>query len=81
MPRASTKLGTDLARQPTKDETEGVRPFVVEERPELAAALTSYHVPSQRVWGTSVVLLENIAQGLAPRPADDVVGSNWNRTR
>ena len=37
MPRAYTKLGTDLERQPTKDEAPGVRPFAVEGRPELAA--------------------------------------------
>ncbi len=37
MPRASTKMGTDLERHPTEEDTKGVRRFAVAGRPELAA--------------------------------------------
>ena len=35
-------------------------------------------VADQRVWVTSVLLLDDIANGLEPRPAADVIGSSWN---
>lgn len=35
-------------------------------------------IPSQRVWVASVLMLEDIAGGLEPRPPADIVGSSWD---
>jgi hypothetical protein len=43
-----------------------------------ATGRTRFTIAGQRVWVASVLLLEDIAQGLEPRPADDVVGGDWN---
>jgi hypothetical protein len=46
--------------------------------PGVDESWTRMLVPDQRVWVASVLLLEDIAAGLEPRPAADVVGSSWD---
>ena len=50
----------------------------LEVRPEVAEALQGHIVPAQRLWVRSVLALEDLSEGLQPRPADDVVGASWN---
>ncbi len=84
--RATPEFEIMTGPAPSRDENSG--PTAVEpvgswrtiEEPDVAAALVRFIVPSQHVMVTSVVLLQNISQGLAPRPADDVVGSSWKWT-
>ena len=42
------------------------------------SSLERIAIPSQRLWVASVLLLDDITQGLEPRPAADVTGGNWH---
>ncbi len=46
--------------------------------PGATEGLSRQRVPSQGVWVTSPLSLQDIAEGVDPRPADDVIGSAWN---
>lgn len=47
-------------------------------RQESGVSLRRVSVPAQHVWVTSVLLLDDISQGITPRPAADVAGDDWH---
>ena len=51
-------------------------------RPGLASSATPLRVPESRLWVASVLMLDDITNGLQPRPADDVWGGDrhWPAT-
>jgi len=54
-----------------------VRVFAQDDAPR-AEGLSPYRVPVQEAWVLSLLRIEDVAQGLEPRPADDVIGGSWN---
>ena len=73
----------EMATGAAEPEADRVR---VEDRPEWIGGLIGVDgrprdrlvVAGRRVFVTSPVLLDDIAQGMEPRPPADVVGSSWN---
>ena len=45
----------------------------------VSASLTRAAIPRREVWVSSIIVLEDIASGLEPRPPADVLGPGWNR--
>jgi hypothetical protein len=50
---------------------------IVDARGQLPS-LRRESVPSQRLWVASVLMLDDISQGIEPRPAADVIGADWH---